>query len=692
MPYFNIVAETNENTVVKQYEPVKKRSDAYQSEAELEKEFIRMLTEQGYEYLQIHTEEDLVANIRAKLEELNEYKFSDTEWERFFKECIANGNDGPVEKTCKIQEDNVQVLKRDDNMTKNITLIDRKNIHNNRLQVINQYVVTTEQGARHDNRYDVTVLVNGFPLVHIELKRRGVPIREAFNQINRYERDSFSAGYGLFEYVQIYVISNGTNTKYYSNSTRYNAIRDAESANTKKGKTSNSFEFTSFWADANNHVMQRIYGVCFPTAEELEEHLKLLEEAKDRDHRKIGKEMHLFMSDDLVGRGLPMFLPKGYTVWQELENYIKAKERKLGYLHVMTPCVGTVNLYKTSGHWDHYKENMFPAMEVEGESFVLRPMNCPHHMMIYANRMHSYKDLPIRIGEIAHDFRFEASGTLKGIERGRHFCQNDAHLFVTPEQIESEFAKVVELIFDTYKDFNITDYRCVLSLRDPEDKVKYHDDDEMWNNAENALRKVLDDIGIEYTEEIGEAAFYGPKLDVNVKPAIGNEYTLSTCQLDFCLPAKFNLSYIDSDGTKKTPVVLHRAILGSLDRFMAYILEETKGNLPLWLAPVQAKILPVKNEDEELNAYSHDLYKYLDDSGIRVEIDERNEKLGYRIREAQMEKVPYLLVLGKNEAADGTVSYRLHGEQNSTTVSREDFLALLKEDIRTKKINPAALK
>ena len=448
-----------------------------------------------------------------------------------------------------------------------------------------------------------------------------------------------------------------------------------------------------YWkGDANNHVMQRIYGVCFPTAEELEEHLKLLEEAKDRDHRKIGKEMHLFMSDDLVGRGLPMFLPKGYTVWQELENYIKAKERKLGYLHVMTPCVGTVNLYKTSGHWDHYKENMFPAMEMEGESFVLRPMNCPHHMMIYANRMHSYKDLPIRIGEIAHDFRFEASGTLKGIERGRHFCQNDAHLFVTPEQIESEFAKVVELIFDTYKDFNITDYRCVLSLRDPEDKVKYHDDDEMWNNAENALRKVLDDIGIEYTEEIGEAAFYGPKLDVNVKPAIGNEYTLSTCQLDFCLPAKFNLSYIDSDGTKKTPVVLHRAILGSLDRFMAYILEETKGNLPLWLAPVQAKILPVKNEDEELNAYSHDLYKYLDDSGIRVEIDERNEKLGYRIREAQMEKVPYLLVLGKNEAADGTVSYRLHGEQNSTTVSKEDFLALLKEDIRTKKINPAALK
>ena len=443
-----------------------------------------------------------------------------------------------------------------------------------------------------------------------------------------------------------------------------------------------------YWkGDASNHVMQRIYGVCFPTAEELEAHLKELEEAKERDHRKIGKEMELFMSDDLVGRGLPMFLPKGYTVWQELENYIKDKERRLGYLHVMTPCVGTVNLYKTSGHWDHYKENMFPPMEVEGESFVLRPMNCPHHMMIYANTQHSYKDLPIRIGEIAHDFRFEASGTLKGIERGRHFCQNDAHLFVTPEQIESEFSKVVDLIFNTYKDFGITDYRCVLSLRDPEDKVKYHDDDEMWNNAEDALRKVLNDLGIEYTEEIGEAAFYGPKLDVNVKPAVGNEYTLSTCQLDFCLPAKFNLTYVDKDGQKKTPVVLHRAILGSLDRFMAYILEETKGNLPLWLAPVQAMILPVKNDDEELNAYAHDLYGYLLDNNIRADIDERAEKLGYRVREAQVKKIPYLIILGKQEAQDGTVSYRLHGQQNTTTVSKDEFLAMLKDEIATKKLS-----
>lgn len=442
-----------------------------------------------------------------------------------------------------------------------------------------------------------------------------------------------------------------------------------------------------YWkGDASQKVLQRIYGVCFPTPEELEEHLRILEEAKERDHRKIGKDMQLFMTDDLIGRGLPMFLPKGFTIWNELETYIRNKELRLGYVHVMSPCVGTVDLYKTSGHWDHYKENMFPAMEVEGESFVLRPMNCPHHMMIYANQMHSYKDLPIRIGEIAHDFRFEASGTLKGIERGRHFCQNDAHLFVTPEQIKEEFSKVVELIFDTYKDFNITDYRCVLSLRDSENKVKYHDDDEMWNKAEDALRDVMNSLGIPYTEEIGEAAFYGPKLDVNVKPAIGNEYTLSTCQLDFCLPAKFNLTYIDKDSEKKTPVVLHRAILGSIDRFMAYILEETKGNLPVWLAPVQVKLIPVKNDDEELLQYSEDVLSQMLDRGIRAELDNRSEKLGYRMREAQLEKVPYILVLGKNEAADKTVTYRLHGKQETTTVSLDDFLTMIRKQIINKEM------
>ena len=440
----------------------------------------------------------------------------------------------------------------------------------------------------------------------------------------------------------------------------------------------------AYWkGDAKNKVLQRIYGVCFPTPEELEAHLKELNEAKERDHRKIGKDLSLFMTDDLVGQGLPMFLPKGYTIWNELETYIREKEIRLGYQHVLTPCIGTVNLYKTSGHWDHYKENMFPAMEVDDETFVLRPMNCPHHMMIYANAPHSYRELPIRIAEIAHDFRYEASGALKGIERGRHFCQNDSHLFVTPDQIKDEFKSVVDLIFDVYKDFGITNYRCVLSLRDPSDKEKYHDDDEMWNKAEQALRDTLDSIGIEYTEEIGEAAFYGPKLDVNVKPAVGTEYTLSTCQLDFCLPAKFDLKYVDADGSKKTPVVLHRAILGSLDRFMAYILEETKGKLPTWLSPVQVKVLPLSDKYVD---YSQKIYEKLLDEGIRAEIDTRDEKIGYKIREARLEKVPYMLVLGQKEEETGEVAVRSRFAGDEGAKNFDEFVKSIKEEINTKTI------
>ena len=441
----------------------------------------------------------------------------------------------------------------------------------------------------------------------------------------------------------------------------------------------------AYWkGDSKNKMLQRIYGICFETEEDLNKHLEYLEDCKNRDHRKIGKELEIFMTDDLVGRGLPMFLPNGYIIWEELENYIKAKERKLGYQHVLTPCVGNVELYKTSGHWEHYKENMFPMMKVDDEEFVLRPMNCPHHMMIYSNKLHSYKDLPIRIGEVAHDFRYEASGALKGIERGRHFCQNDAHLFVTPEQIKDEFKNVVDLIFDVYKDFDIKNYRCVLSLRDPEDKEKYHQDDAMWNKAENELREVLNDLGIEYTEEIGEAAFYGPKLDVNVQPAVGNEYTLSTCQLDFCLPAKFDLKYVDKDGEKKTPVVLHRAILGSLDRFMAYILEETKGQLPTWLSPVQVKVIPVNPEFQ--GEYAKEVTEMLKENDIRAELDDRNEKLGYRLREAQTEKVPFTLLLGDQEKENATISYRLFGQKDTTTVSKEEFIKLIKEEIINKTI------
>ncbi len=438
----------------------------------------------------------------------------------------------------------------------------------------------------------------------------------------------------------------------------------------------------AYWrGDSNRETLQRIYGIAFPKKDELDAYLDRLEEAKRRDHRKLGRELGLFMTSDLVGKGMPMFLPKGYTVWQILENYIKEKERKLGYQHVMTPCVGTVDLYRTSGHWDHYKENMFPAMEVEDESFVLRPMNCPHHMMIYANRPHSYRQLPVRIGEVAHDFRFEASGTLKGIERARHFCQNDAHLFVTPDQIKDEVAAVCDLIFDVYKDFNITDYRCVLSLRDPADKKKYHDDDEMWNKAENALREVLTELGIHFTEEIGEAAFYGPKLDVNVKPAVGGEYTLSTCQLDFCLPAKFHLQYADKNGEEQTPVVLHRAILGSLDRFMAYLIEETMGAFPCWLAPVQVKVLPVTDRAAD---YAREISSYLDDRGFRVEVDERNEKIGKKIRETTLEKVPFMLVVGDRDMENKTVSVRTRAGEDLGAMSLEDFAAKLRDIVDNK--------
>lgn len=445
------------------------------------------------------------------------------------------------------------------------------------------------------------------------------------------------------------------------------------------------FSGAYFKGDVNNKMLQRIYGVCFPTEEELNAHLQELEEAKLRDHRKLGKDLGIFMTHDLIGKGLPMYLPNGYIVWEELENYIKGKEKKLGYKHVLTPPLGNVELYKTSGHWEHYQENMFPKMEVEGEEFVLRPMNCPHHMMIYANDIHSYRDLPLRIGEIARDCRFEASGALKGIERVRSFCQNDAHLFVTPEQIREEFTSVVNLILDVYKDLNITEYRFELSLRDPEDKVKYHQDDEMWNMAEDTLREVLDGIGIEYVEKIGEAAFYGPKLDVQVKPAVGNEYTLSTCQLDFCLPAKFDLSYVDSDGVKKTPVVLHRAVFGSIDRFIAYYLEETKGALPLWLSPVQVTILPVNNEYHL--EYAEEVNKLLLDSGFRVELDDREEKLGYRMRESQMKKVPISLVLGNDERDNKTVTIRFFGSDDKKTMKLDDFIEYIKDKKENHSLN-----
>ena len=391
------------------------------------------------------------------------------------------------------------------------------------------------------------------------------------------------------------------------------------------------------------------------------------------------------MTDELVGAGMPLWLPNGAIIRKQLENYIYDKEQKLGYNHVYTPCVGTVNLYKTSGHWDHYKENMFPMMKVDDEEFVLRPMNCPHHMLVYKNKLHSYRDLPIRIGEFATDFRYEASGAVKGLERVRCMCQNDAHLFVTPEQIGDEFKKVVSLILDVYKDFGIKNYKFRLSLRDKEDKEKYFDDDEMWDMAENKLREVLNDLGVEYFEAKGEAAFYGPKLDVEVKPAVGPEVTLSTCQLDFLLPRRFELSYIDNKGEKQIPVVLHRAIFGTFDRFTAFIIEETKGAFPLWLAPLQVNIIPV-NPDLHLD-YADKICKLLKDNNVRVEVDDRNEKIGYKMRESQTKKVPLTLVLGDNEKDNNQISYREYGKQETITCSIDEFISKVNDCIKNKEQN-----
>jgi len=442
----------------------------------------------------------------------------------------------------------------------------------------------------------------------------------------------------------------------------------------------------AYWkGDKNNKVLQRIYGVCFPTKEELEAHIQLLEEAKERDHRKLGKELGIFMFADIVGKGLPMWLPNGFTVRRLLSDYIMNKELELGYEHVMTPSLGNVKLYKKSGHWAHYKDDMFPAMELDDEAYVLRPMNCPHHMVMYKSTLHSYRDLPVRIAEIANDFRFEASGALTGIERARAFTQNDSHIFCRPDQIAQEFKNVAHLILDVYKDFGFKDYSFRLSLRDKNNKEKYFGNDELWEKSENELREVLKEMDVEFYEAEGEAAFYGPKLDVQVKSALGHDVTLSTIQLDYQLPERFELTYVDENGDKVRPVVIHRAILGSLDRFIAFLLEETKGNLPLWLAPTQVQVIPVKLEYHD--EYAKEVVAKLRKAHFRVNNDNRDEKLGYRIREAQLKKIPYQLVLGDNERDSGTVTYRKHGEKKQTTVTFEEFVELLNTEVENKTLS-----
>ena len=448
----------------------------------------------------------------------------------------------------------------------------------------------------------------------------------------------------------------------------------------KVGKVKLLSSSGAYWRGSEkNKMLQRIYAVSFQKQSELDKYLQDLEEAKQRDHRRIGKDLELFMTHPLVGSGLPMYLPNGATVRRLLERYIQDKEVRLGYKHVYTPSMANVDLYKTSGHWDHYKDDMFPVIKMDTEELVLRPMNCPHHMLIYKNKMHSYRELPIRIGELAHDFRFEDSGSVCGLERVREMCQNDAHLFVRPDQIKEEFRKVVELILSVYKDFGFKDYSFRLSLRDKENKEKYFDDDDMWEMAETQLRSILQEMKLDFYEAKGEAAFYGPKLDVQIKTAVGHDVTISTCQLDFLLPQRFELEYIGEDGAAHRPVVIHRAILGTFDRFLAFLIEETKGAFPMWLAPVQVKILPITDNQLE---YAKKLNNELEELGIRTELDERNEKIGYKIREAQMEKVPYMLVLGEKEADSNKVSVRSRKTGDMGQMSIGEFKEKIEKEIK----------
>ena len=437
----------------------------------------------------------------------------------------------------------------------------------------------------------------------------------------------------------------------------------------------------AYWrGDSANKMMQRVYGTAFFNKKDLKAYLKMREEAKERDHRKLGKELDIFMIDPEAGAGLPFWLPKGATVRRTIERYIVDKEVSLGYDHVYTPIMADIDLYKTSGHLAHYQEDMFPPMDMgDGEKLVLRPMNCPHHMLVYKNNTHSYRELPIRIAELGMMHRYEKSGALSGLQRVREMTLNDAHVFVRPDQIKEEFNRVVELLIEVYEDFDIEDYHFRLSYRDPQDTEKYFDDDEMWENAEAMLKGAMDELGLEYVEAEGEAAFYGPKLDVQVKTALGNEETLSTIQLDFLLPERFDLTYVGENGADThRPVVIHRGIVSTMERFVAYLLERYKGAFPTWLAPVQAVVIPV---NEELHGDAVvELVGEMKRKGLRVDSDLRNEKMGYKIREAQTQKIPYQIVIGDNEIADNELSVRKYGEKKTVNVDREEFLQNILEE------------
>ncbi|MFL8937558.1 threonine--tRNA ligase [Rossellomorea oryzaecorticis] len=534
-----------------------------------------------------------------------------------------------------------------------------------------------EGGFYYDIDSEHTFTPEDLPLIEKEMKKlTGENLEVIRKEVSRDDAKKIYEEVGdEYKLELLEAIPEGEQVSIYEQGEFFDLCRGVHIPSTNKIKEFKLLSIAgAYWrGNSDNKMLQRIYGTAFFKKADLDEHLRLLEEAKERDHRKIGKELNLFMNSQKVGQGLPMWLPKGATIRRIIERYIVDKEERLGYDHVYTPVMGSVDLYKTSGHWDHYQENMFPVMEMDNEDLVLRPMNCPHHMMIYKNDIHSYRELPIRIAELGLMHRYEMSGALSGLQRVRGMTLNDAHIFVRPDQIKEEFKRVVRLVQEVYKDFDLNDYSFRLSYRDPEDTEKYFDDDEMWNRAQGMIKEAMDELDLDYFEAEGEAAFYGPKLDVQVKTALGKEETLSTVQLDFLLPERFDLSYVGEDGKQHRPVVIHRGVVSTMERFVAFLIEEYKGAFPTWLAPVQVQLIPV-SPDVHFD-YAKEVKEKLQAEGLRVEIDDRNEKMGYKIREAQMSKVPYMLVLGDNEIADRAVNVRKYGEQKSETLSLDQFIA-----------------
>ncbi|MGG0047377.1 threonine--tRNA ligase [Bacillus subtilis] len=533
-----------------------------------------------------------------------------------------------------------------------------------------------ENGFYYDVEMDEAITPEDLPKIEKEMKKivnSNLPIVR--KEVSREEAKARFAEIGDDLKLELLdAIPEGETVSIYEQGEFFDLCRGVHVPSTGKIKEFKLLSLAgAYWrGDSKNQMLQRVYGTAFFKKADLEEHLRMLEEAKERDHRKLGKELKLFANSQKVGQGLPLWLPKGATIRRVIERYIVDKEISLGYEHVYTPVLGSKELYETSGHWDHYQEGMFPPMEMDNETLVLRPMNCPHHMMIYKQDIHSYRELPIRIAELGTMHRYEMSGALSGLQRVRGMTLNDAHIFVRPDQIKDEFIRTVRLIQDVYEDFGLSDYTFRLSYRDPEDTEKYFDDDEMWNKAQSMLKEAMDEIGHDYYEAEGEAAFYGPKLDVQVKTAIGKEETLSTVQLDFLLPERFDLTYIGEDGKQHRPVVIHRGVVSTMERFVAFLIEEHKGALPTWLAPVQFQVIPV-SPAVHLD-YAKKVQERLQREGLRVEVDSRDEKIGYKIREAQMQKIPYMLVVGDQEAENGAVNVRKYGEQNSETISLDEFV------------------